>query len=91
MRRRGNVVTTSLYTSERRRRYVSNEAPNDVLVERRKDVSVVRFHDVLQERCYHVSRGGPNDVSSVRVHDVSNESQTKHPMTSQWYVSTASH
>ena len=37
-RRRGDVVTMSLCTSQRRRRYVSNETPNDVSVERRQDV-----------------------------------------------------
>ena len=45
-RRRGNVVTTSLCTSQWRRRYVSNETPNNVSVERRQDVSVVRLHDI---------------------------------------------
>ena len=34
-RRRGNVVTTSLCTSQWRRKYVSNETPNDVSMERR--------------------------------------------------------
>ena len=38
-------------TSWRRRNYVSlyvsNETPNDVLVERRQDVSVVRLYDVF--------------------------------------------
>ena len=38
-RRRGDVVTTSLCTSQWRCRYVSNETPNDV--------SVIRLHDVL--------------------------------------------
>ena len=34
-RRRDDVVTTSLCTSQWRRRYVSNETPDDVSVERR--------------------------------------------------------
>ena len=34
-RRRRDVVTTSLCMPHRRRRYVSNETPNDVSVERR--------------------------------------------------------
>ena len=38
----------------------------------------------------HGSWGRNDDVPSVRLHDVSNKSQTKHPMTSQWYVSTTS-
>ena len=46
-RRRGDVVTTSLCRSQWRRRYVSNEKLNDLSVERRQDVSVVRLHDVL--------------------------------------------
>ena len=32
-------------------RYVSNETPNNVSVERRQDVSAVRLHDVLLECC----------------------------------------
>ena len=34
-RRRGDVVTKSLCTSQRRRNYVLNETPNDVSMERR--------------------------------------------------------
>ena len=90
-RRRGDVITTSLYTSQRRRRYVSNKTPNDVSMKRRQDVSVVRLHDVLLERRDNVSGGRNNDVPSVRLHDASNKSQIKHPTTSQWYVSTTSH
>ena len=58
-----NVVATSFYPSQRRRRYVSNETPNDILVERRQDVSVVHLHDAIKER---------HDVSKVRNNDVSN-------------------
>ena len=72
-RRHGDVVTTSLCTSQRCRRYVSNETPNDISVERRQDVSVVRLHGVLLVYRDHVSRGRNDDVSSVRLHDVSNE------------------
>ena len=89
-RRRGDVVTTSLCTAQQRRKYVSNETPNDVSVERRQDVSVVRLHDVLLVCRDHVSRGRNDDVSSVRLHDVSNKSQMKHPTTSQWYVTKTS-
>ena len=90
-------------TAQRRRRYASNETPNDVSVERRQDVSVVRLHDVLLVCRDHVSRGRNDDVSSVRLHNVLNEtpndvsvvrlydvscnSQMKHPITSLWYVS----
>ena len=101
-RRCGDVITLSLYTSQRRRRYVSNETPNDVSVERRQVVSVIRLHDVLLERRERrdgVLTGRNNDVSSVRLHIVSNKSQMKHSTTyqwyvtktSQWYVSTTSH
>ena len=89
-RRRGDVVTTSHCTSQRRRRYVSNETPSDVSVERRQDVSVVRLHDVLLVCCDDVSRERNDDVPSVRLDDVSNKSQMKHPTTSQWYVTRTS-
>ena len=48
-RRRSDVITTYLCTSQQRRRYVSNDTPNDVFVERRQDVSVVHLHDILLE------------------------------------------
>ena len=72
-RRRRNVVTTSLCTSQRCRRYVSNETPNDVSMERHQDVSVVRLQDVLLER-HNVSKGRNNDVPSFCLHHVSNKS-----------------
>ena len=89
-RRCSDVVTTSLCTSQRRRRYVSNETPNDVSMERRHDVSVVRLHDVLLERPEDALRGCNNNVPSERLHTVSNKSQMKHPTTSQWYVTKTS-
>ena len=82
LRRRGDVAATSLCTSQWRRRYVSNETPNDVSMERREDVSMVRLHDVLLERHNDVSKWRNNDVPSLRLHDVSNKSQMKHPTTS---------
>ena len=85
-----DVTTTSFCTSQRRRRYVKNETPNDVLMERREGVSVVHLHDILLERRDDVSRGRNNNVSSVRLHDVSNKSQMKHPTTSHWYVTKTS-
>ena len=91
IRRRGDVVTTSLCTSQQRRRYVPNKTPNDVSLEYRQGVSVVRLHDVLLEHRDDVLKGPNNDVSSVRLHNVSNKSQMKHPRTSQWYVSTMFH
>ena len=89
-RRRGNVVTTCLCTSQRRRRYVSNETPNGVSVERRQDVSVVCLHDVLLVCRDDVSRRRNDDALSLRFCDVSNKSQMKHPKTSQWYVTKTS-
>ena len=105
-RRRSDVVTTSLCTSQWRRRYVSNETPNDVTVERRQDVSVVPLHDVLLVCRVDVPWERNDDVPSVRLHDVSVvrihhvplvrlydvfcNSQIKHPITSLWYVSTTS-
>ena len=81
-RRRSDIVTTSLCTSQRRRRYVSNETLNDVSVE--------RLYDILMERRDVVSRGRNNKVSSLRLQDVSSKSQMKHPTTSQWYVTKTS-
>ena len=89
-RRRGDVVTTSLCTFQRRHSYVSNETPNNVSMERHQDVSIVRLHVILFERRDDVSRGRNNDVSSVRLHDVSSKSQMKHPTTSHWYVTNTS-
>ena len=84
-RRRSHVVTTSLCTSQQGRRYVSNETPNDFLKELHQDLSVVRLHDILFKRRNDVSRGRNNYVQSVRLLDVSDNSQMKHPTTSQWY------
>ena len=99
LRRCGDVVTTSLCTSQQHRRQVPNETPNDVSMERHQDVSVGRIHDVFLECGNDVSKGHNNDVLSVRLHDVSEKYQMKHPTasqwyvtkTSQWYVSTTSH
>ena len=74
LRRRGDVAATSLCTSQWRRRYVSNETPNDVSMERRQDVSVVRLQDVLLERHNDVSKGRNNDAPSLRLHNVSDKS-----------------
>ena len=83
LRRRGDVASTSLCTSQRRCRYVSNETPNEVSMELRQDVSVVRLYDVLLERHNNISKGRNNDAPSLRLHDVSNKSQMKHPTTSR--------
>ena len=90
LRRRSDVATRSLCTSQWRRRYVSNETPNDVSMVRRQDVSVVRLHDFLLERPNDVSKGRNSHVPSWRLRDVSNKSQMKHPTTSQWYFTKMS-
>ena len=72
--------------TQRRHRYVPNETPNGVSMERHQDVSVVRLHDVLLEHRNDVSKGRNNDVPPVRLHDVSKKSQMKYPTTSQWYI-----
>ena len=77
-------------TSWRRRRYVSKETPNHVLVERHQDFSVVLFHAVLLVCRDDVSRGHNDNVPSVRLPDFSNKSQMKHPTTSQWCVTKKS-
>ena len=59
-------------------------------MERRQDVSVVHPHDVLLERHNDVSKGRNNNALSLRLHDVSNKSQMKHPMASQWYFTKTS-
>ena len=51
-----NVIVASLCTSQWRRRYVSNETPNDGSVEHCQDVSEVLLHDVLLESRGDVSR-----------------------------------
>ena len=61
-------------TSWRRRRYVSNETPNDVSLEHRQDVSVVRLNNVFFGRHNDVSKGRNNDALSLRLLDVSNKS-----------------
>ena len=90
LRRRGDVAATSLCKSQLRRRYVSNETPNDVSMERRQDVSVVRLYNVLLERHNDVSKGRNNDAPSLRFHDVSSKSKMKHPTTLRWNVAKTS-
>ena len=53
----------------------------DVSVERHKDVSVVRLHNILLERRDDVSKRRNNDVQSVWLLDASNKSRMKHPTT----------
>ena len=82
---------TSLCTFQLRQRYVSNETPNEVLVERCQDVQVVRLPDDLLERRDDVLTRPKNNVPSLRLCDVSNRYQIKYSTTSQWYVSVTSH
>ena len=78
IKRRGYVVTMSLCASQQRHRYVSNETPNDVSVERRQDISVACFHNVLLDCCEDISRRRNGDVPSVPqcLKQVSNETST---------------
>ena len=89
-RLRGDIVTTSLCTSQQRCRYISNKTPNDLSVEHRKDISVVPLHNIILECRVDVSRGRNDNVPSVRLHNISNKSQMKHPTTSQWCVTKTS-
>ena len=72
-RRCGDVVTMSLWTSQRRQRYVSNETSNDFLVEYCQEIFVLHLHDILLERHDDVWRG--LNAPSVRLHNNSNKSQ----------------
>ena len=72
LRRRGDVAATSLCTSQRRLRYVSNETPNDVLMERRQDVSVVR---VSTTSYWYVITTSQKVVTTTPHHYVSTTSQ----------------
>ena len=90
IRRHGDVAVASLCTSQQRRRYVSNETPNNVSMECRQDVSAVRLYEVLLERHNDGSKGRNNDAPSLRLHNVSNKSQMKHPTTSRWNVTKRS-
>ena len=91
IKRCGDIITRSLHTSQQHHRYMSNETPNFVSMERRQGVSVVRLHDVLTERCDDIFRVCNNEVPSVCLHDISNKSQLKQPTTPQWYVFTMSY
>ena len=74
---------TSLCFFHQRRRYVTNETPNDISIKRCQDVTVVRLHDALLERrderfistsprfLKQVSNETPNHVAVVRLHHVS--------------------
>ena len=67
LRRRGDVVTTSPCTSQRRRRYVPNETPNDVSKWRNNDVSSVRLPNVSNksQTQWRVSGTLPRRLSST--------------------------
>ena len=79
-----------LYAPATSHRYVSKEAPNNLLMECCQEVSVERLYYVILEHCDDVSRGRNKDVLSVRLRDVSNKSKIKHPTASQWYTTKTS-
>ena len=62
--RRDDVVATSFCPSQQRRRYVLNQTPNDVSLERCQEVSVLRLQDIIKVR--------RDNVPLARLHDVSN-------------------
>ena len=72
LRRRSDVAVTSLCTSQWRRRYVSNETPNDISMEHRQDVSVTRLCDVL----WNVITTSQKDVTTTPHFYVTTTSQT---------------
>ena len=84
----GNVVTTSFCTSQRRRRYLSIETPNDVSVELRQDVSEVRLHDV----CFHwfVVTTSQGDAMTTPHQYVFTTSQISLKWNIQWHLSSTS-
>ena len=86
-RRPGDVVTTSLCTSQWFRRYFSNKTPNDVSLERRQYVSLVHLHVLLE--CRDECQRGVM-IPSVRLQNVSNKPRMKHPTASQCYVTKMS-
>ena len=59
---------------------VSNETFKDASIVRHQKVSVVRFHDVAQERCGNVPKAS-NDI-------ISRKSQIKDTVAPLWYPST---
>ena len=72
LRRRGDVAATSLCTSQQRRRYVSNETPNDVSMERHQDISGC----VSTTSYWNVITTSQKDVTTTPHHYVSTTSQT---------------
>ena len=77
-----DIVKRSLSTFNQRRRCVSNETPNDILME--------RLHGVLLEPRGDISRGRNKDFPSARLNDVSIKFQMKHSAISHWYLTNGS-
>ena len=74
---RTDVVTTFLCTFQQRHRHVSNEIPNDVLVERRENVSVVCLRYLIM--AFH------KDITMTPHQYVATTSQTSHKWNTQWH------
>ena len=64
--------------------------PNDISIEHRQDVSVLRLYNVLLDNQKGVWKKRNNDDLSLRLYDVSNMAQLKHPKTSRWNVAKTS-
>ena len=90
-RRRHDIASTSFCLSQRRRKYISNETPNEVSVELCQNFSVVRLYNVMKKRLDKVSRICNSNIPLIRLHNVSNQSHMKHPTACRWYVSTMLH
>ena len=85
-RRRSDVVTTSLCTSQRRHMYISNEAPNYVSVKRRQDVSVY----VSTTSYWNIVTTSQKDAATTSHHCVSSMSQTSLNWNTQRHLSGTS-
>ena len=82
----GDVVALSPCTSQQCHSYSSTDTHNDVLMEHRQDISVVRLHDVISER-----RQMPqDDVTTTSHRRDSTTSQTSHKWNAQRRLSGTS-
>ena len=83
LRRRGDVATTSLCTSKRHRRYVSNEIPNEVSME----VAKTSQWYVSTTFYWNFVTTSQKDVTTISHHYVSTTSQTSLKWNTQRHIS----
>ena len=81
--RRGDVATTSLCTSKRHRRYVSNEIPNEVSME----VAKASQWYVSTTFYWNFVTTSQKDVTTISHHYVSTTSQTSLKWNTQRHIS----